>query len=129
MRGLQMRLAIAAVSLLIAGVGLIAAIVFFCIAVYCEFLTFIDPPMAALATAGAALLFSIIVILLGQLLMGRSRRWSRDPTVEMGRKLGEQARTLLSSNKRATFFALLAAGFVVGASPRLRKILRALIGI
>jgi hypothetical protein len=136
MRDLSVRLAIAAASLLLAGVGFVAAAGFFCVALYLQLATMMEPPLAATATAFAALLFSVLVMLIGRWLAfgrrrmrGGSSRIANDPAMEIGRRLGEEAFKYAKTHRRGTLIATLLAGFAVGASPKLRNWLRGLIGL
>lgn len=134
MRDLSVRLAIAAASLLLAGVGFIAAVGFLCVALYLQLTTMMTPPLAATTTALAALLFSLLVVLIGPKLAfgsrrGRSSRIAGDPAMEIGRRLGEEAFKYVKAHRSSTLIATLLAGFAVGASPKLRNWLRGLIGL
>jgi len=136
MRDLSVRLAIAAASLLLAGVGFIAAISFMCVALYLQLATMMTPPLAATTTALAALLFSLFVMMIGRWLAfgrrgtrGGSSRIAGDPAMELGRRLGEEAFKYVKAHRSGTLIATLVAGFAVGASPKLRGWLRNLIGL
>lgn len=140
MRDLALRLAIAMVSLLLAAMGFIAALGFFFFAAYLQFADMMAPPLAAVAAAFVALLFSVAVMLVGRrMAFGPGRRRRRtdgssspiggDPAMEFGRRLGEEAYRFVNANRRSTLIASLIAGFAIGASPKLRAYLRSLLGL
>ena len=85
------------------------------------------PWLAALATAGAALLFAALVLLIAWLMTRRtvspaSRNRQRN-AAELGELLGRQAHDFVAGNSLPILGVLLAAGFAMGFSPRLRKLL------
>jgi ABC-type protease/lipase transport system fused ATPase/permease subunit len=125
------RLAIGSAAILIASAGGCVALVFLIVAFYLLLTGMMAPWLAALATAGAALLFSLLV-----LLIARPATRSRVPqatrnrhraTAELGELLGRQAHNFVSANSPTLLALLLGAGFAVGFSPRLRKILMKLL--
>lgn len=129
MRGLVIRLAIAAAAMLLGVLGFIAALAWFLFAIDLKLDTMMTPALAALATGGAAILFALIVMLIGRsVLSGRRSKPSRkhdsgDPALELGRVIGEEAANFVTEHKRGVLIASLAAGFAFGISPRLRKLL------
>ena len=62
MRELPLRIAIMAAALLVAAVGIGAATVFLCLALYSLLLTMLSAPLAALAAAAFVFVLSLLVI-------------------------------------------------------------------
>ena len=106
---------------MLAGAAFVAAFVFAFIALYSWFATFLSPMLAALACAGASVLFALVVLLFGSL--GARRRRKDDAAVLLGALLGEEVRGLTEGGTTKRLLIALAAGFAVGLSPRLRKII------
>jgi hypothetical protein len=135
MNRLAYRLAITAVALLFASIGLVAALVFATVGVYFLFAEITTPTLAAFGTAASAVLFSIAVIGLGFLFAGNApkrgpARRGQGPSLSaaaLGDFLGRQLRAFTGSQPRSSLFASFAAGFAVGASPRLREFLLELV--
>ncbi len=126
------RVAINVAALLLAASIALAGIGFLCFALYLALLQYLSPPLAALATAGAMFVLAALIILAGRAIgtMIKSRRRSRDErlaTAVLGELLGHEFSTRAASHPHATLFASLLAGFAVGASPNLRRILRDLL--
>ena len=128
------RLAISTASLLIAAVIAVAAIVALWGAVYLALLQTFTPAIAALLTGIGALLFCVLIVLLGnwfarmQTAPHHAKRSSQyyvanEAAVELGRLLGNQLYCLTQSEAQGATVAALVAGFAVGASPRLRSFL------
>ena len=138
MRELPMRIAIMAAALLVAAVGVGATAVFLCLALYSVLLTMLSPPWAALTAAVAVFLLSLLVIFLGAALSGRLARRARHArakrggaafafSAELGRILGEDAQKFISGKPILALLVAVAGGFAVGASPKLRALLQALL--
>ncbi len=134
MNRLAYRLAITAVALLFASIGLVAALVFATVGVYFLFAEITTPMLAAFGTAASAVLFSIAVVGLGFFFAGNSRgrgaKRGANPSLSaaaLGDFLGRQLRAFTGSQPRSSLFASFAAGFAVGASPRLRAFLLELV--
>ena len=124
-----------AAALLVAAVGVAATGVFLCLALYEYLLTLLVPSLAALATAGAVFLLSLLVIWLGSALSRSvSKRMRRERaqrggsasafSTELGRLLGENAQGFISQRPILSLIVALAGGFAIGASPRLRAFLQ-----
>jgi hypothetical protein len=131
------RLAIGAAAILIAAAGGIVAVTFLIIAMYELLETVMEPWIAALATAGIAVLFCVLVLLLARIAM---RTMAPAPpktaarsnlgglggmgfTSEIGTLLGKEARDFVQNNSMSTLGILVVAGFALGVSPKLRKLI------
>ena len=128
------RLAIGAAAILIAAAGGIVAVTFLIIAMYELLETVMEPWLAALATSGLAILFAVLVLLLARVAMrtmaptppkaaARSGLGGMGFTAEIGTLLGKEARDFVENNSMATLGVLAVAGFALGVSPKLRKLL------
>lgn len=121
------RLAINSAAILIASAAGCVAMVFVIVAVYLGFTEILPPWGAALSTAGVALLFAVLVLLIGRM-MSRSTvppgaRNRHRSAAELGELMGRQAHELLAGNSLGVLGLLLGVGFAMGFSPRLRKFL------
>jgi len=128
------RLAIGAAAILIAAAGGIVAVTFLIIAMYQLLETVMEPWLAALATAGLAILFSVLVLVLARIAM---RMMAPPPpkaaarpglgglgfTAEIGTLLGKEARDFVENNSMSTLGILAVAGFALGVSPKLRRLI------
>src|SRR6185312_1380299 len=128
------RLAIGAAAILIAAAGGIVAVTFFIIAMDQLLETVMEPWLAALATAGLAILFSVLVLVLARIAMrtmapappksaARSSLGGLGFTSEIGTLLGKEARDFVQNNSLSTLGILAAAGFAFAVSPRLRALI------
>lgn len=124
------------IALLVASIGLAAMVIFLGFALYLWMAMFAAPPVAALLSAAVSLLFALIVILIARLVtsaMERARKrreaelgvWG--PAMAFGALMGKEFLNLSEKNKRAAILASLLAGLAIGASPRLRALLRDLV--
>lgn len=116
------------------GVGFLLA------AMYLAILDLSSPTVAALSTgAGALVLASLLALLARSRIRGGimartgekgSGRLPADGefVAELGLLLGSEARSWIRSNTLSSVTLALTAGFVVGASPGLRSVLRELLG-
>lgn len=123
------RLAISVAACLLAAIIALFGVGFLCFAFYLALLQHLSPPLAALATAGATFVLAALIILGGWAIgaMVKSRRKSPDErllTALFGEFFGHEFSTRAASHPQATLFASLLAGFVVGANPGLRRLLR-----
>lgn len=125
------RLAISSAAILIASAGGCVAIVFLILALYLGLVGMMAPWLAALATAGAALLFSLLVLFIAKLITRRTiaptHRNRQRSAADLGELLGRQAHDLVAGNSLSLLGILIAAGFAMGFSPRLRKFLMKLL--
>ncbi|HYV87696.1 MAG TPA: hypothetical protein VFA91_03905 [Candidatus Polarisedimenticolia bacterium] len=125
-RQIKLKFALAAVTLLFGGVLITVAIVFASMAVYFALLERLTPTMAALATAGLALVFLLVVMLLVRLVAAIAGSRRPDPQRDaafLGNLVGRRMEDWHQRNSLFAVMAALGAGFVVGMSPRLRGIL------
>jgi hypothetical protein len=128
------RLAIGAAAILIAAAGGIVAVTFVIIAMYQLLETVMEPWLAALATSGIAILFSVLVLVIARIAMrmaappppraaARSGAGGLGFTAEIGTLLGKEARDFVQNNSLSTLGILAAAGFAFAVSPRLRALI------
>lgn len=125
---LFMRTGIALVFLGIAvGVGVLA-VVFLTAAIYLALVEPLGMPLAALTTGGVLIVVAAILMLAVKLIVSSSQRPKRAPppqdgqiaAARLGELIGEEAATWTRRHPGVSIFAALAAGFVVGSSPKLR---------
>ena len=124
------RLAIGATAILIAAVGIIVAVTFVIVAMYQLLETVMEPWLAALSTAGIALLFTVLVLVLARVAMKvaappppKTHRSGLGVTAEVGALLGKEARDFVENNTLSTLGILAVIGFALGISPKLRKLI------
>ena len=138
MRELPIRIAIMAAALLVAAVGIGAATVFLCLALYSLLLTMLSAPWAALAAAALVFVLSLLVLLLGSALANAAARSARRARAErggtaftigaeLGKLLGDDTAKFIAGKPVLTLLLALAGGFAVGVSPRLRSLLKTLL--
>lgn len=125
------RLAVNSAAILIASAGGCVTLIFLLVAFYLFLSTLMAAWLAALATAGAALVFSLLVLLIARMITRKTippaaRARSRS-AAELGELLGRQAHDVLRGNSLGMLGLLLGIGFAMGFSPRLRKILMKLL--
>jgi len=141
MQSMAIRVAIMTAALLLAAVGFVAVAVFLCMALYSGLVTVLTPPYAALASAGAILIVSLVIILIGSAVAGavkraaaRERAKRSNATAaakvggELGRLIGESAFKFITDSPVRVLIGAVVAGFAVGASPRLRSFLQDILG-
>jgi len=141
MQSMAIRVAIMTAALLLAAVGFVAVAVFLCMALYSGFSVMLTPPYAALASAGALLAVSLVIILMGSMISKavarsaareRARRSNASATAklggELGRLVGESAFNFITKSPVRVLIGALVAGFAVGASPKLRSFLQDILG-
>jgi hypothetical protein len=123
-----MRLAIGAGAAMIAIAGGMVAITFVIIAIYELLETVMQPWLAALSTAGLAVLVAALVVVIARIVMQTA--FPKHPvkvkaplnTSELGMLLGKEARAFVENNSWATLGLVAVLGFLFAFSPRLRKI-------
>ena len=122
------RLAIGAAAILIAAAGGIVAVTFLIVAMYELLETVMAPWLAAHSTAGIAILFSVLVLVLARIAMQvaappapKAARSGLGLSAEIGSILGKEARDFVENNSLSTIGILAVVGFALGISPRLRK--------
>lgn len=100
----------------------------------------LTPPLAALATGGAALIVATLVLLAARIWIGRAtarleapRRTGRaaatgeddDPlSLELGNLLGREVAHYIHSNPKKSLLISFCGGLAAGMSPGLRKLIR-----
>jgi hypothetical protein len=135
-RNLAMRIAIMVAAVFVASFGIVAALIFLGTALYFAYAQILSPPLAALSAAGTALLFSIVILLIGRLVANRfkaskARRkalgQSTAAAADIGDMVGRQAFDFLQNNKKSALLGSLLAGFAFGASPGFRTFVREII--
>jgi type VI protein secretion system component VasK len=130
------KIAIAFAMLLIGLIGGVIAVAFFGYGVYLALLNVLVAPAAAAITgvvilAGAALL----MLILRAVLRPRHRRRSAtipsleqcESAAEIGTELGRKIRGIAGAHASGGLLASLVAGFALGASPKLRAFLQAIL--
>ena len=125
------RLAINSAAILIASAGFCVAVAFLIAALYLGLAEMMAPWMAALLTALAGVVFGLLVLWIGRLI-SRNVIPPKDAarhrsTAELGELFGRQAHAVLNNNSPLLLGGLLAFGFAMGFSPRLRKLLMKLL--
>ena len=133
-----MRLATTIASFFAALLVVAAALVFLFGAAYLALLDVVSPPLAALATGLGALVFAFSIVVGGRALSRGKRARSlrragsdddesaggvEKQAAEIAGILGVEIASLARTHTKSTLAVSLAAGFAVGASPRLRKAL------
>jgi glucan phosphoethanolaminetransferase (alkaline phosphatase superfamily) len=137
MKDLPIRIAIMAAALLVAAVGVVVAAVFVCVALYSFLLTLLSAPLAALVAALLVFVLSLLVIVLGRMLTNAVKRRAKRTrasggrahaiSAEIGRLLGEDAQEFITRKPILALALALIGGFTVGANPKLRAILQAIL--
>jgi len=126
MERLFARLAINSAAIALALMGACIALVFLIIAFYFGMTELMPSWAAALATAGAAVVLSLLVLLIARAISpsvsARDREKQRS-AADLGETLGRHAHTFLAANSPLLMLGLTVLGFALGFSPRLRKIL------
>jgi hypothetical protein len=126
------RLATSIASILAATLVVVAALGFLCGAAYLALLEVTTPALAALGTGMGALLFAVLIVMAGRLLAhGKRAKPQRSEAAgdaqrlagELGGIIGVQLGAATRAHAPTVLAASLLAGFAVGASPRLRKLL------
>lgn len=129
MGGLLLRGLVVVAVILACAVGLTAMLGLLVAADYFAFATILSPPLAALAAAGTALLFCIIVVVTGLLVIGAMRKRARQGihlrvAAMLGEVFGKELLDITDRYPARSIAAALAAGFALGFSPGLRRALR-----
>lgn len=92
----------------------------------------LSPSLAALVTGLGALLFALAIGLVGRAVLAHlrdapGRRHTATGEAELASLLGKELAALIRGHPPASTLASLVAGFVVGMSPGLRRLLRDLL--
>lgn len=129
MRRFGLNAAITMAGLLLATMGVFATVGFGCFAFYLYLANFIAPPLAALAAAFTALMFALAATGIASLLRRRRRHSLEDDfagladLLAFGKTLGLESRDLFTTRFSKTALMVFGLGFLIGLSPRLRKLL------
>lgn len=122
------RLAIGAGAAMIAIAGGMVAITFVIIAIYELLETVMQPWLAALCTAGTAVLVAALVVVIARIVMKVAFPKHPQPAkyplngTELGILLGKEARAFVENNSWATLGLIAVLGFLLAFSPRLRRL-------
>jgi hypothetical protein len=132
MSGLLSRGIVFVAVILACVVGLTAAFGLLVAADYFAFATILSPPFAALAAAGTAVFFCIVAAGTGGLILSRMKKRARKNlhariATVIGEVFGADLGEFTERHPARSIGAALAAGFVLGFSPKLRKALAAFI--
>jgi len=132
MSGLLSRGIVFVTVILACVIGLTAAFGLLVAADYFAFATILSPPFAALAAAGTAVFFCIIAVGIGGLILSRMKRRARKNlqtriVAFIGEVFGADLGEFAERHPARSIGAALAAGFVLGFSPKLRKALAAFV--
>lgn len=135
-RSLVLRFATIAAVLIIGAVLIAIAIVFLCVGIYNLFQDIFSPAGAAFLTAAAAIVLLLIVLLIARLIgaaaRSRTRRRVEKATAsaaEIGGILGRKLSLFAGRESPMILAASLAVGFLLGVSPRLRKVALRILGL
>lgn len=128
MSGLLSRAVVVAAVILACVIGLTAAFGLLVATDYFAFATILSPPFAALAAAGTAVFFCILAVVVGMLILSsmkkRARRTLHTKIASiLGEVFGADLGEFTDRHPAKSIGAALAAGFVIGFSPKLRKAL------
>ena len=130
------RIAVALASLVIGLVAGIIALAYFTYAIYLGFLNVLVPPAAAAITGVVVIAAAILLVGIVRLAFRPRRRRRRanipsleecETAAEVGSELGRKLRGIAGANASGGLLAALVAGFAVGASPKLRAFLQAIL--
>jgi hypothetical protein len=130
------RIAIAFAMLLIGLIAGVIAVAFFAYGVYLALLNVLIPPAAA-AITGVVILAAALLLMASLRAVFRPRRRRRDTAIpsleecenaaEVGTELGRKIRGIAGAHASGGLLASLVAGFAIGASPKLRAFLQAIL--
>jgi hypothetical protein len=127
------RVAVSIAVLTIAIVAMVAAAAFFVYAFYLLLAIYLPAPAAAGLTGIAILIGALLLVALTGAAF-RPRRRPKTPSLEgyetaaeAGNLLGRKVRGLLDAHSRGGLVAMFVAGFSIGVSPGLRRVLRELL--
>jgi hypothetical protein len=130
LRQLILRLALGAITAVVAAVMVIIAVVFLCVGFYLLLQDYVSPMGAAFLTAAIALAFILVIVLLAKVISAafglKSRRQIERraaSAAEIGNLVGRRVGAAAGRNAPLALAVSLAAGFFLGVSPRLRSLL------
>ncbi len=126
--GILIRGVVVVAVVLACATGLTAAFGLLVAADYFAFAIILPPVFAALAAAGTALLFCVLAIVIGKLVLGRLRKRARRRlqsrvAAALGELFGSDIGGLADRHPARALGLALAAGFAVGFSPSVRRVL------
>lgn len=135
-----MRLAVVPMIVVAALILCATAIVCLLAALFMGLTDVLTPPLAALATGGAALIIAALILLATRIWIGRAtarleapRRAGRRPSaeedddplsLELGNLLGREASRFIYAHPKKSLLISLCGGLAAGMSPGLRKLIR-----
>jgi len=127
MHRIGLNIAVAMAALLLAAMGVFAAVGFAALSLYLFLVPLTGTAAAALVTALAALVFVLLVAGIAALLIRRPRRAAGDfaglaDALGIGQSLGAEGRDFLSGHLSKASLVLFGLGVAMGLSPRLRKL-------
>ena len=131
--GIVTRVAVAVAALMIVLLAAVTAVCFFAYAVYLLISEVLPGPSAAALTGIVVLLGAVLIAaVMAAAVRPRGRRKAPavegyESAAEAGNFLGRRLRGLLDAHSLGGLVAMGLAGFAVGFSPQLRKILRELL--
>jgi len=135
-RNMLTRIAIMVAAVFVASFGIVAALIFLGAALYFMYAQWLSPPLAALSAAGTAVLFSVVIVLVGRLVANsykasRAKKKAFGETTgaaaDLGDMVGRQAFEFVQNNKKSALVGSLLAGFAFGASPGFRTFVREIV--
>jgi hypothetical protein len=128
MHRIGLDIAVLMAALLLAAMGVFAAVGFAALSLYLYLMPLTGAAVAALVTAFGALVFVLLVAGIAALLVRRPRRTGGDfaglaDALGIGQSLGTEGRAFLSSHLSKASLVLFGLGVAMGLSPRLRKLI------
>lgn len=133
MRRFGFNIAVSVAALLLAVMGVFAAVGFATLSLYLFLVSVVSPPLAALIASVSALLFALVVVGAAGLTWRRPTPTRREDesdilaglseALALGKKLGLEGRGFLISHLSRASIMLFAVGVAMGVSPKLRKMI------
>lgn len=123
MKGIIFPIVVMTIAGVLAALGLCIALGFL-FAALCIFLShFVSLPVATALTAIIAILCSLLVLLIAKMVVTRRAKKAESSAAILGALLGKQLKDVEGFGVTKRLIVALVAGFAVGVSPRLRRIL------
>ena len=126
MRNLIARIAVLLASVFVGTIAVVVAGAFLCLALYSFLASMMAPPLAGLAAAGGVLVLAMIIIIVANGAIGKSRAssWGGlenpwDAGVTLGSAAAGIFQAFASKKPRAAILTGLAVGFIAGLFPQL----------
>lgn len=123
MKGLFFQFGVLALAGVLAALGFIIAVGFLFAALCMYLAQFVSVAVAAALTAVIAIIVSLVVLLIGKLVVSRRTKKPESSAAIMGALLGKQLKDVEGLGVTKRLIIALVAGFAIGISPRLRRIL------